>query len=1351
MRTRKILFFVIFLISGCAVVTVFLSAVLYIILPFPPVQQYILTVTKPFYENIFNGKTSIGGVNSNLINFFVIKNIEIRDTVQLDNKVSIDELRVNFWLPALLNKKVVINSVSVKSVSVYMSISADYKSSFPAMPRRVVTAKKSSEKPWKIEIDAAKIKKLNIEYQDSSHGVSVSIKNAVVEADFYRIDSLLLSVKGFENSIKTLYWSDRLDTISMVGMITSEGALVEKLTIKGPSLLSQINGFLPFVLTGSCDLNGYIRAALKPFFLKNARTHQVVEGVMTVKAHWGGTFERPIVSINADGTKIKTDKIPKTSVNIECEYKDDYLSLIAFAQTADLKAKVVGGSVISGITSNPQLGKYSAKISLEGKTVSALKILLPGIKPVTSGKINVAVETSGVGLSLPDNGEVDLVVETNKDKMNNLAAKMVLKNNSLKIDGTWAKNKIVGDGVLTKDLHLTGKLKLSFPEVQPVVQTLIGQKITGQIESDLSFSVALPSLEIKSDLRCENLKWKTITVSKLSGKIDYKDKLVLIEELKGSISGECDSLLRFFNIYSSGGNAKIDIILSGSWPKLNADVTFSGTDIYYKQVIAKKIAANFIISTADSIHLKNVSIENDMSRIVADGHVVFKPQIVINMAGKTELKSNTSNWNPAGVFQANGVMINGKVKGTLVTSEQDISIVNQWIPLQYSVSGVVTSNVEVNGSLDNPELKAEFEILGAGFDNFHLKNIKCSVNVIDSVINSKILLFVSDTSSHIQVDATLPIRPQRNWSIDQSDKRDRVIVITSDTFSIEDIGLSKENTFAMKGPVFGKLVLTGNGDVWGLDGKINLLGNEFYYKPNDVSVDNVFADVRIQGSSDNPEVSLKFSSGGVNVNSEIITQSQLEGGIKDKKIHIDSATFWINHRNALTIKGQMPLVPIDTLLSKSEFFVNYKMVALPLKLLELAVPNVYITEGAIDGSGTIFIKNGKFQSEGLLSLKNGIVETELINQKIGPIKGNIVFNGDSVMLEKWSGIVDKGSFVLDGNGALLKDGSLKMSLSFLGKNILIDAQDIVKLQMQKVDLHLRNGRQKNHYLLEGNINFGPTRFIRDIQINDFVSTSKSQNEKIWKKSIFDSVDLRLELQFQDNLYIDMNLGNMQLEGALAVSGIVTKPAITGEINAVQGSVFYLDRKFEIDKGNINFVSPTELNPSIYLDAKTEVNTFAQGSSQNLKYTITLIVSGNLEHPVVVLTSDPVLDEPNIISVLTLGTPLGSVGSDIVSRIGSMVGNKFLGFGTRTLERLLGLENITVSGNIFDSKDSLNSPQLSLTKRLSDRLTLSYESTFDTSKQQKISILYRLFPFLFLTGETDNSGNSKISLKFRVYR
>jgi hypothetical protein len=1351
MRTKKILFLVSIITSGCVILILLLSIAIYIFLLLPPVQRYILTVAKPLYENVFNGKTTIGGIKSDLLSYVIIQKIEIRDTVNHESSVFIDNVRIDFWSPALIFGKISISSVIVNNVSLNMSIQKDHQFAFPAMPRGAVSAEPDTKKTWNVEIGPVKIKKLGVVYKDSSSGVFASVKDAGVEVDFYRIDSLLLSVNGYKNSVKTPWWSGKIDTLSVASIISPRGAIVKTIYLKGPALFSQTSGSLPFDTSDNYNLNTLIRADLRPFFKNNRSSQWITGGVMTVKAYWGGTLQKPIFLINADGYKVQTERILVNSINIGCKYKDRRMSFSTNAQSGDLKGIFSGECEISEIFSDPRLGKYSATLSFEGQAVSAQKMFFPGTKTIKTGIVYVTASASGMGLGLPDKSIANVVIRTNKNKKENFATNMQLKNHIWKIDGSWVDNKISGEGYISEDLLLAGKLKLHFPEVEPVALTLTGQNVSGHIESDLTFSGKLPALQINSELKCENVVWNDLTLSTLSGKINYKDNVVFVENLDASVNGKCDSVLRMLDIDSCGGNVDLDIKAHGALSDLNVDATIRGTDVYYKQIVAHTILADFNFFGKDSISLQKVVVENDKSRIAAGGMVVLKPEIEFNLKAKTEMKSGASHWNPTGDLQINAVLAHNEIKGALITSDQDISIVNQWYPLPYTVLGLLTSNLDVTGTIHNPKLKAVFELKNAGYENFKLRNVSGSVNIFDSVVNSKILIFVSDTLSHIQVDATLPLRPQQNWSIDESGDRKKLIVITSDTFNIADIGLNEKNTYSINGLARGKLTLTGIGAGWELDGNVNLLGDEFSYEPYDVNVKGIYADLRILGTTDNPDVSFKVSSGETNVSSEVITSTRLNGRFKEKNVYIDSASLEINHRDALMLNGQVSLVPMDALLSKSESFIKYKMVALPLKLLELIAPDIYISGGVIDGDGMVFVKNGRLQSDGLLSLTNGVVESELIDQKIGPFKGNLVFRGDSVVLDNFSGRVDKGSFNLAGKAELLSGGILGLSLTLKGKNINLDAQDLLKLQMQTVELHLRNGKDRKHYLIDGKINFGPTRFIRDVQISDIMTQSKSQNEKVMIKSIYDSIDLRLDLQFQDNLYIDMNLGNMQLEGGVAATGTVAKPAFTGEINAVQGDVFYLDRKFEINKGNINFVSPTELNPSIYLDAKTEVNTFTQGTSQNVTYTIKLIVSGNLEHPVVALTSDPALDEPNIVSVLTLGTTMGSVGGDIASRIGSMVGNKFLGFGTKSLEKLLGLESISVSGNIFDSKDSLNGPQLSVTKRLSDRLTLSYESMFGASNQQKFSVLYRIFPFLFLTGQTETSGDSRIILKFRTNR
>jgi autotransporter translocation and assembly factor TamB len=545
--------------------------------------------------------------------------------------------------------------------------------------------------------------------------------------------------------------------------------------------------------------------------------------------------------------------------------------------------------------------------------------------------------------------------------------------------------------------------------------------------------------------------------------------------------------------------------------------------------------------------------------------------------------------------------------------------------------------------------------------------------------------------------------------------------------------------------------MTGLKGPWQIDGRLSLSDADLHYDPYNLTVKNTNANVAINGSTQSPDIVFNMTTGSADADKELISGSQINGKIRGSIVKIDSCAIFIQSRKALSVKGSVPIAAVQKLNIDTNAFIDYRISSFPLKILEIFLPGIYIKDGEVNGKGGLSVRNGRLQSNGDLTLRNCIFETEVIDQKIGPVNGDILLSGDSISLVNWVGRINKGKFTINGLGKILQNGKVEVSAGLKGKDITVDMPDLVNIQVQSADMQIDNKNQKNQFVLKGTVDFGPTRFIRNINPGDIVSSSKLSKSKYQKKSIIDSILLQLNLQFQDNLYVDMNLGNMQLSGALAVSGTIGSPSLVGSIDAVTGEIFYLDRKFEIQKGNVNFENPIELNPSIYLEAKTDVTTFSRGATQSIVYNINLVITGNMEHPVVTFTSSPPLNEPNILSVLTLGTTIGSVGSDIASRIGSLAGNEILGFGTRRLERLLNLESLTVSGNIFNSQDKNNEPQLTVTKRLSDRLTLSYETVLGNLNEQTISILYRLFPFLFLAGQTDNSGNSNINLKFRIYR
>jgi autotransporter translocation and assembly factor TamB len=145
------------------------------------------------------------------------------------------------------------------------------------------------------------------------------------------------------------------------------------------------------------------------------------------------------------------------------------------------------------------------------------------------------------------------------------------------------------------------------------------------------------------------------------------------------------------------------------------------------------------------------------------------------------------------------------------------------------------------------------------------------------------------------------------------------------------------------------------------------------------------------------------------------------------------------------------------------------------------------------------------------------------------------------------------------------------------------------------------------------------------------------------------------------------------------------------------------------------------------------------------------VSGTLKKPTLKLSAklsaeqgseNVELSEADIISLLTFGRPLGSVGSDLTERLKSFAGQSVLGFGTRKLEQVLRLDRIDIQGDIFalgkSDKQTKNAPTLTLSKRISPRLLLTYETALGDLTRRRVSALFRITRKLFIKGVADNN-------------
>ena len=202
---------------------------------------------------------------------------------------------------------------------------------------------------------------------------------------------------------------------------------------------------------------------------------------------------------------------------------------------------------------------------------------------------------------------------------------------------------------------------------------------------------------------------------------------------------------------------------------------------------------------------------------------------------------------------------------------------------------------------------------------------------------------------------------------------------------------------------------------------------------------------------------------------------------------------------------------------------------------------------------------------------------------------------------------------------------------------------------------------------------------------------------------------------------------------------------------MDGYVLYLDRQFEIIEGSFSNPDPFSLNPNLNVEASTDVFAFSPHKSSSDPYTITMYLSGTLEQPILRFSSDPALNELDILSVLTLGQTFGSIGADLGDRLRIFATQQLAGFGTRKLEQWTGLDRIDITGDIL-GRNGEQGARVSVTKRLSSRLIVTGETHLDRNlSERKMRAHYRLTPRIALEGETSSEGDNGVDIIFRYSR
>jgi translocation and assembly module TamB len=228
--------------------------------------------------------------------------------------------------------------------------------------------------------------------------------------------------------------------------------------------------------------------------------------------------------------------------------------------------------------------------------------------------------------------------------------------------------------------------------------------------------------------------------------------------------------------------------------------------------------------------------------------------------------------------------------------------------------------------------------------------------------------------------------------------------------------------------------------------------------------------------------------------------------------------------------------------------------------------------------------------------------------------------------------------------------------------------------------------------------------------------------------------IEIEVELPDNVVLrgddiktaagSLGLGNLNMTvgGGFVVrkeSGVPVR--LVGAVEVIRGFYEFQGRRFEVEEGSeIRFRGPESSNPELDVTGQREVSGI----------TARVEVTGTARRPRISLSSQPPLDEGDVLSLIIFNQPMSQLGQseqvDLMDRAGDMA----LGALATTLADSIG-QALDVDLFEIRAPSSGGAGEVALGTQVSDRLFVGFRQEFGSDSASRLSFEYRLTEFLRL--------------------
>jgi len=1299
-------------------------------------EGFIRDLIEKNLSGTLNMTVSVEELHTNVLSHLEIRNIRIDDpSLPEMSSLSIASIKVQYNIFGLLSNKLSISDILIQGLDV--NLIRDKEGNF-LLPE-FASEKEPAKKPMQIAIGNIKITESSISYDDQAipleiklQGFMLTIHNdeAINKYNFlmqfltgeivhdeqtYDIDKFLVEGSYEEEFLEVSNVSFSSKGISCSGKATahfteSDTTFQAHLTIEGdPSQYLNIFG-------------EQLPARLKPH----------IQSVVA-EISLDGSPAQPNIVAKVHIPTIQAEEILLNNTMLEVSMQNDTLLIHDFSTElfkGSLKAK--------GFISLDSIGIYDIETSFAQINISSFWEFLYLTDSQYAGRINGAVSASGSLSALLQSKVQGSIKSDNfkfKDKkINDLKTSFSYCNDQGEFTLTQGTSSISAQ-VAIQDSILSGKATIDIQEIEYLAGLFNLLEAKGKLYADADFTGRLSNPEIHAKVKGIGLSYRQFPVDSLYAEIQYADSSLLIKS--SSFTGKIESLAPLTTAFMSEevlGQAQYRGSISGTLEDFSGNFSLHADSVKYQNFFVPSFVLECTAKNSD-ISVNTLHIDTEKVRCEAKGSFSLSERsgnISIDFKKNDKHIKDHLGSIESSFSIAEDISLKANLKGL------SLEMLGAFSDSLAGIQGSVSGNVSFEGTTEKPTGSIFLTIDKPAYKDLFIDNISLQGNLTPSEIilsSGVVQLFKNEIRirGKLELDESkggLAVSPQSTLQGE----------ITLSEVQLSDFAREFLDAIQVKGTLTSTVQVSGTLAAPSVNGSLRIKNGFLQLDKHKSPIENLDAVMIFSDSIMNINECTGLYEGKTFSLTGSISESDWSSFSPDIALSI-------NGMQAVCLKGTFQQEDLDIHISLDDFDIAF---------IETLTPAIMNAQGSVNASVNIQGTMSTPRFRGWVKADNIDILPTDIHVPLSKCSLNIYVTDEQVTLQKFQCMFDQGSIRSSGY-VEYSNGTIKdIAFHFEAENIALTESK--KYQFNVKSCTLDYSQQKNGYLIEGSVVMGKTKYLEDVQISKMLDSMSKP--KILRKSSQLMMQTKLNVRISDSkdIWIDNNLARIRLKADVGVIGTLAQPNLTGRIETTEGYIVYLDRKFEITRGIIDFTDPNVINPILDIQAETDIKNYEQPNAE--PYHIIFAVTGPADKATITLQSIPALDEANILSLLTFGTTREQIFSQtpdkyntslkdiLLERAEQYSSQKISGFVAGKISNIFDLDDVSIEGNLFNFGDSWG-PQLVASKQLSKLMKVTYSTRVGYLNEQSIKLDYKLSDHFYLQGQADQEGNAGIDMIYRV--